>query len=56
MAVEGFSSILSRLTGSSTILLMLKVANKELAPKIGLLIDVVGGGGENNHRMNCTVL
>ena len=44
VAVEGFSSILSRLTGSSQFLLMLKVANKELAPKIGLLIDVLEVG------------
>jgi len=44
VAVECFSSILSRLTGSSQFWVIFKVANKELAPKIGLLIDVLEVG------------
>lgn len=44
VAVECFSSILSRLTASSQFWVIFKVANKELAPKIGLLIDVLEVG------------
>ena len=42
--MECFSSILGRLTGSLQFGVILKVANKELAPKIGLLIAVLEVG------------